>query len=185
LARLALLDSPPRDIRLIVADPTRPDAVDFRARHEADSDSEQAFDEAKRKILDGIYMSIAGAYLTRRRFDHLEFHFTSLPHVDRVEICDEDIYITRFSDSSGERVTFPITSRFEHESLLYQMFYTDCSSLISSPYVTRLAIPGGLPEAELISRLAEIGISLSPERWESMKEQFRAFKDEHQTGLKP
>lgn len=185
VARLALIESPPRDVRLIVADPTRPDAVDFRARHEVDSGNAGDFDQAKQEILDGIFLSIAGAYLTRSRFDHLEFYFTPLPHVDRVEICDEDIYITRFSDNSSERVTFPVTSRFEHESLLYQMFYIDCSSLISSPYLTRLEIPRGLPEPEFLSRLAGIGITLSPERWQAMKADFEAFKVKHQAGLKP
>ena len=185
VTRLALIESPPRDVRLIVADPTQPDAVDFRARHEVDSGNAQDFDHAKRDILDGIYLSIAGAYLTRRRFDHLEFHFTPLPHVDRVEICDEAIYITRFSDNSGERVTFPITSKFERESLLYQMFFTDCNSLISSPYPTRLEIPGGLSEPEFLDRLATIKIKLEPERWQAMKEQFQAFKTMHQTNLKP
>jgi hypothetical protein len=164
VARLALLDAVPRDIRLIVADPTRPDAVNFRARHEAYSGDEQAFDRAKQEILDGIHMSIAGAYLTRRKFDHLEFHFTALPHVDRVEICDDDIYITRFSESSGERATFPVTARFEHDSLLYQMFNSDCGSLVSSPYLPRLEIPGGLSQSDFIARLASLGMELSPER---------------------
>ena len=141
--------------------------------------------QAKQEILDGIYLSIAGAYLTRSRFDRLEFHFTPLPHVDRVEICDDDIYITRFSDTSGERVTFPITSRFEQESLLFQMFYIDCSSLISSPYLTSLEVRRGLPEAEFLARLATIGIELSPERWQALQEDFQAFKAKHQTSLKP
>ena len=185
VTRLALIESPPRDVRLIVADPSRPDAVDFRARHEVDSGNAQDFDQAKQDILDGIHLSIAGAYLTRRRFDHIEFHFTPLPHVDRVEICDDDIYITRFSDNAGERVTFPVTSRFEHESLLYQMFFVDCNSLISSPYLTRLEIPGALSETEFLDRLAAIKITLEPERWQAMKEQFQVFKAEHRTNLKP
>ena len=185
VARLSLLDSVPRDIRLIVADPTKPDAVNFRARHEAYSGDEQAFDRAKQQILDGIHMSIAGAYLTRRKFDHLEFSFTALPHVDRVEICDAEIYITRFSESSGERATFPVTARFDHDSLLYQMFNSDCSSLISSPYLPRLEIPGGLSEPDFIAKLASLGIELSPERWEQMKSRFLSFKEQNRANLRP
>ena len=185
VARLALLDTVPRDVRLIVADPTKPDAVNFRARHEAYSGDEQAFDKAKQDILDGIHMSIAGAYLTRRKFDHLEFHFTALPHVDRVEICDQGIYITRFSESSGERATFPVTAKFEHDSLLYQMFNSDCGSLISSPYLPRLEISGGLTEPDFIARLASIGIELTPERWQQMKERFVSFKEANRINLRP
>lgn len=185
VARLALLDSPPRDVRLIVADPTKPDAVNFRARHEAYSGDEQAFDQAKRQILDGIHMSIVGAYLIRRKFDHIEFHFTPLPHVDRVEICDDDIYITRFSESTEERATFPVTAKFGHDSLLYQMFSSDCGSLLSSPYLTRLEVSGSVPETDFIAKLASIGIDMSPERWQLMKERFTLFKEQNRTSLRP
>jgi hypothetical protein len=83
LARLALLETVPPEVKLIVADPTRPAALDFRARHEAGSGDETAFRNAQKEILDGIYMSIAGAFLIRHRFDNLEFYFASVPHVDR------------------------------------------------------------------------------------------------------
>lgn len=66
-----LLETVPREVKLIVADPTRSAALDFRARHQAGSGDESAFRDAKQAILDGIYMSIAGAYQVRYRFDNL------------------------------------------------------------------------------------------------------------------
>ncbi len=101
VARLALLETVPREVKLIVADPTAPAALDFRARHQAGSGDESAFRDAKQEILDGIYMSIAGAYQVRHWFDNLEFCFTSMPSVDRVEICDNVIYsVTEIQDGT-------------------------------------------------------------------------------------
>lgn len=184
VARLALLETVPREVKLIVADPTRSAALDFRARHQAGSGDESAFRAAKQEILDGIYISIAGAYLVRHRFDNLEFYFTSMPNVDRVEICDNDIYITRFSDSSATGAQFPATAKFGHESLMYQMFSTDCNSLLSSPYLTRLLVPGDQAENAFVDRLKEMEI-MTDEHWAKAKHSFTSFRRDMQSKLKP
>ena len=185
VTRLALLETVPREVKLIVADPTSPAALDYRARHEAGSGDESAFRNAKQGILDGIYLSIAGAYQIRHRFDSLEFCFTSMPHVDRVEICDSEIYITRFSDLSGAGTLFPATARFDHESLMYQMFSSDCDSLLSSPYPTRLPVPRNLTEERFVGMLKDMQIITSGEHWDAAKKSFTAFREEVRSKLKP
>lgn len=184
VARLALLETVPREVKLIVADPTAPAALDFRARHQAGSGDESAFRDAKQEILDGIYMSIAGAYQVRHRFDNLEFCFTSMPSVDRVEICDNVIYITRFSDSSATGTLFPDTAKFGHESLMYQMFSTDCNSLLSSPYLTRLPVPRNQAENVFVSRLKDMKI-MNDEHWGIAKDSFASYRRDMQSKLKP
>lgn len=176
VARLSLLQRPPRDVTLIIADPTTPSAVDFRARHDAADATDAAFDRAKQEILDGIYMSIAGAYITRRRYDRIEFGLTPIPHVDRVELCDDAVFITRFSEDEGARSRFPATLRFARDSLIYQMFYRDCSSVMTSSAVLHVVLPGDLPEEDFLAKLDVAGISLSQERWEEMKLKFREFQ---------
>jgi hypothetical protein len=57
VARLSLMPRPPRDAVLIIADPTMPAAVDFRARHNARGGGDSAFELAKQDILDGILTS--------------------------------------------------------------------------------------------------------------------------------
>ena len=185
IARLALLRTVPRDVKLIVADPTKPAAVDYRARHETASGDEEAFNNAKQRILDGIYMSIAGAYQIRHKFDNLEFYFTSMPHVDRFEICDNDIYLTRFSDTSGTGTLFPATAKFDHDSLIYQMFSSDCNSLLRSPYLLRLSVPGNSTEGEFLSTLHRIAIISSEEQWEKMKASYREFQETIRSELIP
>ena len=185
VARLALLATVPREVKLIVANPTRSAALDFRARHEAGSGDEAAFSDAKKGILDGIYMSIAGAYRIRHRFDNLEFCFTSMPQVDRVEICDSEIYVTRYSDTSGAGNIFPATAKFNHESLMYQMFSSDCNSVLSSPYLTRLPVAGSMTEEEFVSKLNNMGIITDQEYWTKMKERFTSFREEMRSQLRP
>ncbi len=185
IARLALLRTVPRDVKLIVADPTKPAAVDYRARHEAASGGEEAFNSAKQRILDGIYMSIAGAYQIRHKFDNLEFYFTPMPHVDWFEICDNDIYVTRFSDTSGTGTLFPATAKFDHDSLIYQMSSSDCNSLLRSPYLLRLPVPGNSTEGEFLSTLRRIGIISSEEQWEKMIASYREFQETMRSELMP
>lgn len=176
VARLALLSRPPRDVTLIIADPSMPSAVDFRARHDALDPSDVAFERAKADILDGICMAMAGAYLTRRRYDHIEFVLTAIPHVDRVEICDSAVFIQRFSEDQDGQTRFPSTVRFRRDSLIYQMFDRDCGSILVSPYVRHMELSGDLSEAGFRAMLDGMGVPMSSERWDDMKQRYLDFQ---------
>jgi hypothetical protein len=183
VARLSLLPRPPREIALIIADPTKPAAVDSRARHDAAGQGDAAFERARQDILDGIHMSIAGAYTNRRRYDRIEFGLTPVPYVDRIEICDDAIFISRFSEDDATR--FPSTVIFGRDSLIYQMLYRDCSGILGSPYVRRLELPGDLPEEDFLGKLGAMGISITPERWAEMKRKFEDFRVQVRSQLMP
>jgi hypothetical protein len=183
VARLSLLHRPPREIALIVADPTKPAAVDSRARHDAAGQGDAAFERARQDILDGIQMAIAGAYINRRRYDRIEFGLTSVPYVDRIEICDDAIFISRFSEDGTAR--FPSTVIFGRDSLIYQMLYRDCSSVLASPYVRRLELLGDLSEEDFLGKLGAFGISMTSERWAEMKRKFEDFREQVRSQLMP
>jgi hypothetical protein len=184
VARLAQLTRPPRDVKIIMADPTKPAAVDFRARHDAGSGDDRAFDEAKKKIIDGIHMAIAGAYLNRRKFNNIELVLTPIPHVDRVEICDSAIFVSQFSDEEANS-KFPSSLQFGRESLIYQMSLQDCNSILSSPYVARFGIPGSLGEVDFLQMLAQAGLQISMREWEEMKQMFTAFQERTSSQIMP
>jgi hypothetical protein len=176
VARLALLPRPPRNVILIIADPSKPSAVDFRARHDSVDASDAAFDRAKLDILDGICMTFAGAYLNRRRCDHIEFVLTPMPHVDRVEICDSAIFIQRFSEDEEGRTRFPSSVRFRRDSLIYQMFDRDCGSILVSPYAQHLELSGDLSEEAFCAKLETMGVPMSSDRWAEMKRRSNDFQ---------
>jgi hypothetical protein len=113
-------------------------------------------------------MSIAGAYLTRRRYDRIELGLTPIPHVDRVEICDDAVFVSRFSEDEDGGTRFPSTARFGRDSLMYQMFYRDCNSILTSPYVRRMELSGDLSEDNFLAKLDTMDISVTPERWTEM-----------------
>jgi hypothetical protein len=176
VARLARLPRTPKDVKIIMADPTRPAAVDFRARRDAGSGDDQAFNQARKDIIDGIHMAIAGAYLNRRRFNNIELILTPIPHVDRVEICDNAIFVARFSEDEEANSRFPSSVKFDRESLIYQMFIQDCNNVLSSPYVTRFDLPGSLTEEAFLEKLTQAGLLIRRPEWEEMKRMFRDFQ---------
>lgn len=176
VVRLAQLPRAPRDVKIIMADPTKPAAVDFRARRDAGSGGDQEFNQAKKAIIDGIHMAIAGAYLNRRKFNNIELILTPIPHVDRVEICDNAIFVARFSEDEEASSKFPSSMRFGRESLIYQMFIQDCNNVLSSPYVTRFDLPGSLTEEGFLEKLARIGLPIGKPEWAAMKQMFRDFQ---------
>jgi hypothetical protein len=150
--------------------------VNSRARHDAADTSEEAFLKARDNIIDNIYMSIAGAYLNRRTFDHIKFGFTSIPEVDRVELCDTAVFIEQFSEDGAHKTQFPQTLRFGKDSVMYRMLSQGCNSVLASPYVNSLELPGDLLETDLLAKLDALGMTISPEKWDAMKSQFRDFQ---------
>jgi hypothetical protein len=185
VARLSLLPRPPHDISLIVADPAKPDAMNSRARHDAVDTSNEAFLKARQDIIDGIYMSVVGAYLTRRTYDRIKFGFTSIPDVDRVELCDTAVFIEQFSEDGADKATFPSTLRFGKESVMYQMLNQDCNSVLASPYVNLLELSGDLSEEDFLAKLNGQGMTLSAEKWDDMKRRFYEFQQQVRDKLVP
>ena len=75
-----------------------------------------------------------------------------------------------------------VGDELERKSRLSQLRPRAAHSL---PYLTRLEIHGSLAETDFITRLASIGIEMSPERWQLMKERYLSFKEDNRTNLRP
>lgn len=185
VARLACLRKVPGDVKLIIADPTKPAAVDYRARRRVEPGDEAAFEKERRHILDGIYMSIVGAYLGRRRHDHLQMCLTAVPYVNRVEICDSEIYVSFFSEAQHSKLEFPPVMRFARESLIYGMYLQDCSRLLASPYLTRFTLMADMSEADFLDQLRAVGVAMTTAQWEGMKKRFPEFRESQRNLLIP
>jgi hypothetical protein len=65
------------------------------------------------------------------------------------------------------------------------MFTQDCSNVLSSPYVTRLDLPGSLTEGDFLQRLAQAGLSVGVPEWEEMKRMFTDFQSRISRQLMP
>lgn len=176
VARLAQLPAIPQNIQLIIADPTKPAAVDIRARRLAEMNRDITFDQARKTVVNRIFISLFGAYTIRSRCDRIEVCLTSSPHIDRLEICDDAIYVTRFSESTEEAFKFPSAVKFSNESQIYKMFFRDCSRLLSSPYSVKFEMPREGDDDGFLAALSTVNIQADLARLGSWKEQYLEFR---------
>jgi hypothetical protein len=184
VARLAQLPSIPPQIQLIIADPTKPAAVDLRARRLVEID-QIAFDQARETVVNRIFISLFGAYAIRSKCDRIEVCLTSSPHIDRLEICDDAIYVTRFSESEEEAFKFPSAVKLSNESQIYKMFARDCSRLLSSPYSVKFEIPREGNDDDFLTALSKVGIRANLALLNSWREGYSEFRTSVASGLVP
>ncbi|MEV0529919.1 hypothetical protein AB0I66_41580 [Streptomyces sp. NPDC050439] len=175
ICRLASLNTIPRDVRLIIADPTRPAAMDSRARREMAYRDGLTFEQARQALVDGVHLTLVGAYLTRVRFDRCEICLTADPNLDRVEIFDDDIYLALFTDTENETFPFPLGLRFNKGSLLYQTNQRECSRLLASPYAIKFEVPKNLSEFEYCAFLQQLGVQLSHAAFLEFRDRYEEF----------
>jgi len=178
VARLASIPISVDHVRIIVADPTKPESVVDRAKHDIDDDQSAAnIAAARAKIIDDIWMSIVGAYLIRRKSDRIEFCLLADPPIDRAEIFDHEMFLTRYSDPSSGTFRFPASCRFPRDSLIYQMYWKDCARLFTSPYTTRFEIPRDNNPAALLRTLGRAGLDLDEPQYVRFRDKFLKFKE--------
>jgi hypothetical protein len=177
MGRLAALPVAFDQIRIVVADPTKPDSVVARAKHEVDDGkSRERLTRAKDELVDDIWMSIVAAYLARMKSDRIEFCLLADPPIDRVEIFDRDIFLTRYSDPASVGFKFPSSCRFPRGSMAYQMHTKDTARLFTSPYTVKFEIPRNDNPTRLLEVLNDVGLSLNMERYSRLANDFLEFK---------
>ncbi len=177
MGRLATLPVAFDYIRVIVADPTKPESVIARAKHDIDEGKDaDRLAHARDELVDDIWMSIVAAYLARRKCDRIEFCLLADPPIDRAEIFDHEIFLTRFSDPASTGFRFPSSCRFPRDSMAYQMHVKDAARLFTSQYTIRFEIPRSDDPANLIRVLDEAGLTLDMERYSKLAKDFLEFK---------
>lgn len=186
VARLALLPGLlPAELRFVIADPTLDGVVDLRARREAVRGGDESFDRARDDLLRGIYVSFAGMYLTRHRFDRVEICITASPPVDRAELCDDAVFVSLFSDAAEASAPFPSTMQFDRGSVIYRMFDQECNRLFAAHSSKRIAVASGVTEPEFLAALAGVGIGIAAADWVLLKQEFARFREANRGDLVP
>ncbi len=176
VARLAAIDTTFDLVRIIVANPTEPDSVVARAKH-GERDAGDDFGDVnlaqiRTDLIDDIWMSIVGAYCCWRKADRIEFCLLSDPPIDRAEIFDSEMFITRYSDPGSWGFKFPASCLFCRDSMPYQMQYKDCARLFTSPYTIRFQVPRGDDRRLLFRALHDAGLSFDETKYEHFKTEF-------------
>jgi hypothetical protein len=177
MARFASVDTRFDFVRIIVADPTKPDSVVTRARH-AQHDVQGSVTDAdlaniRVALIDDIWMSIVAAHGCWAKSDRIEFCFLADPPIDRVEIFDDDMFIARYSDRASWGFKFPAACRFLKGSMPYQMHAQDCARLFTSRYTVRLQIPRDDDPKSLFRALRKAGLEFDETQYDRLKNEFR------------
>jgi hypothetical protein len=177
VARLASLDTRFNLVRIIVANPTKPDSVVTRARlaqHDVEGGlSDSDLTKIRAELTDDIRMSIVGAHCCWRKADRIEFCLVADPLIDRAEIFDEDMFLARFSDPSSWGFEFPAACRFLRDSMPYQMLVQDCARLFTSRYTVRLQIPREDDPKSLFRALRKVGLDFDQAQYDRLKGEFQ------------
>jgi hypothetical protein len=175
VARLALLPRAwvPSELRLIMADPTKPKALDTRIQVVDGPDGDVA--ARRQELIRQIYVALVGAHVIRWRFDTVQVVLTADVHIERMEITDRDIFLTRFSGRENT-TRFPSSMRFARESLIYQIYSRDCARLRDSPNVKQLDIPRDLSDEGYVQFLVDKGLDMTIDRLRQLRAEFEEFQ---------
>jgi hypothetical protein len=166
------------EFRAVVADPTNISAIGGRARYlirhslanvDADVDTIQA------RLLKEIRMGLIGLYLARSRCSRLEVTVISDPPLDRLEIFDDSVWVTLYSDAHAP-AEYPRTLRFSEGSFIYNMERAEFGRISASRHAHHLVITPDLSRQEFIARFEKITNSrLTEEQFGELTTEFSTF----------
>jgi hypothetical protein len=181
-ARL-LLSHAEREIRVVIADPRGDDGAGGRARyllrHEgADADSEAV----QRRLGDETWMGLVGLYLARTRCAGVEITVLADPPLDRVEMFDDSVWITLYSDAGESSTLYPRTLRFSEGSFIYGMERAEFLRLGASSSEAHFRLTPASTRSDFVTLFQEItGTRLDEAQFRELKDRFHAFRQDFTT----
>lgn len=174
-ARL-LLSNAEWELRAVVADPDNLSGISGRARYlirhsaaDVDADTIQA------RLHEEIRMGLVGLYLARSRCSRMEVTIISDPPLDRLEIFDDSVWVTLYSDAHAP-ARYPRTLRFSDGSFIYNMERAEFGRISASHHAHHLVITPDMTRQEFISRFEKITNStLTEEQFLDLNAEFYNF----------
>ncbi len=171
-ARL-LLSKAEWEFRAVIADPRNASGISGRARyllrHSAtDADYDTVYD----RLHEEIHIGLVGLYLARSRCSRLEVTVISDPPIDRLEIFDDSVWVTLYSDVRAT-AEFPRTLRFSEGSFIYNMERAEFARISASQHAHHLEITPNTSREDFIEQFQKItGTPLSEEKFLELNGEF-------------
>ena len=120
-------------------------------------------------------MGLVGLYLARSRCSRMEVTVISDPPLDRLEIFDDSVWVTLYSDAH-EPAEYPRTLRFSEGSFIYNMERAEFGRISASRHAQHLVITPDMSRQEFISRFEKITNSrLTEEQFVELSGEFSNF----------
>ncbi|WP_253780293.1 hypothetical protein [Goodfellowiella coeruleoviolacea] len=181
-ARL-LLSHAEWELRAIVANPRDPNAVSGRARHLLrHKGAENDYDAVHERLQDEISTGLVGLFLARSRCSRVDVTVVSDPPLDRLEMFDDSVWLTLYSDTAGEPTLYPRTLRFSEGSFIYNMERTEFLRISNSRTAHHFVITPDTSRQEFLTLFEKItGSPLSTDGLSALESKFHNFRREFST----
>lgn len=168
------------DLRVVVADPRDGTTISGRTKYLLRREGAEA-DRVKiqERLHDEIWIGLVGLFLARSRCTNLDLTVVSDPPLDRLEMFDESVWITLYSDSSDGGMLYPRTLRFSEGSFIYNMERAEFLRVSNSRAGRHFQINPETTREEFIAIFDRItGSRLSDEQFANLEERFHSFRQE-------
>lgn len=171
------------ELRVVIADPRQPTAVGGRARYLLRRSAPLGDYEAVcDRLHEEIRVGLVGLYLARSRCSSVELTVVPEPALDRLEIFDDSIWLSLFSDTSGATALYPRTLRFTEKSYLYAMERAEVLELCNSHSARHFVIRPDIERDEFRELFGEItGTSVTEAQLFELEAKFQEFQQEFVT----
>ncbi|TCP56925.1 hypothetical protein EV191_101874 [Tamaricihabitans halophyticus] len=168
------------ELRVIIADPRDGTTVSGRAKYLLrNEDATADYAEVQQRLHEEIRMGLVGLYLARSRCTTLQIAVVVDPRLDRVELFDQSVWITLFSDAVRVGALYPRTLRFSEGSFIYNMERAEFMRIGNSPAVRHFQITPEMSHGDFRELYQQItGAVLSEEDFQELAGDFHAFRED-------
>lgn len=168
------------ELRTVVADPREHTAIGGRARYLLRNEGATGdYDKIRAQLLDEISIGLVGLFLARSRCTSMEIAVISEPPLDRLEIFDNSVWLTLYSDVGGATTLYPRTLRFSESSYIYSMQRAEFQRMRDTRTAQRFVITPDTTQPEFLGLFAKItGSPLSDEGFAELQHKFHEFREE-------
>jgi hypothetical protein len=167
------------ELRAVVADPRERTAISGRARYLIRHEGVIADVETiQDRLHEEISIGLVGLFLARSRCNRIDVTVISDPPLDRLELFDDSVWITLYSDV-GATTLYPRTLRFTEGSFIYNMERAEFGRLRNTRHAHQLVITPDTTRRAFLAQFEKVtGNSLSEEQFIDLERKFHTFRQE-------
>ena len=167
------------EVRAVVADPRERSAITGRARYLIRHEGALAdFETIQDRLHEEIHIGLLGLYLARTRCSRIDVTLISDPPLDRLEMFDESVWITLYSDS-GSAQLYPRTLRFSEGSFIYNMERAEFQRLRNTRDAGHVVITADTTRGDFLTQFERVtGCPMTEDRFLDLEAKFHAFRHE-------
>jgi hypothetical protein len=178
-ARL-LLSRTERELRAVIADPRDANSISGRARYLMRRDAGDVdYEQIQTRLDEEIRIGLVGLFLARSRCAQVDITVVADPPLDRLEMFDDSVWVSLYSDVRGATKLYPRSLRFTEGSFLYNMERAEFVRVSQSRTGRHFRITSATTRADFLALFEKItGSPLSEEQFRELEGKFHVFRAE-------